>query len=83
MGAGLTWKSQHNYTCNSVAPSHQNLPGWHRFCPIRNPLDGSNVSIIIVGQGILDKDLLLLSLTFVGAGAQAQETAVFIMRTAP
>ena len=57
--------------------------GWHRFCPIRNPLDGSNVSIIIVGQGILDKDLPLLSLTFVGAGAQAQETAVFIMRTAP
>ena len=35
------------------------------------------MSIIIVGQGILDKDLLLLSLTFVGAGAQAQETAVF------
>ena len=27
MGAGLTWKSQHNYTCNSVAHSHQNLPG--------------------------------------------------------
>ena len=26
MGAGLTWKSQHNYTCNSVAHSHQNLP---------------------------------------------------------
>ena len=27
MGAGLTWKSQHNYTCNSVAHSHHNLPG--------------------------------------------------------
>ena len=26
MGAGLTWKSQHNYTCNSVAHSHHNLP---------------------------------------------------------
>ena len=26
MGTGLTWKSQHNYTCNSVAHSHHNLP---------------------------------------------------------
>ena len=26
MVAGLTWKSQHNYTCNSVAHSHHNLP---------------------------------------------------------
>ena len=29
MGAGLTWKSKHNYTCNSVAPSHHNLPASH------------------------------------------------------
>ena len=27
MGAGPLCKSQHNYTCNSVAHSHQNLPG--------------------------------------------------------
>ena len=26
MGAGPLCKSQHNYTCNSVAHSHQNLP---------------------------------------------------------
>ena len=37
MGTGLTWKSQHNYTCNSVAHSHHNLPALefnplHRDC---------------------------------------------------
>ena len=26
MGAGLTWKSQHYYTCSSVAHSHHNFP---------------------------------------------------------
>ena len=28
MGAGPLCKSQHNYTCNSVALSHHNLPGF-------------------------------------------------------
>ena len=28
MGAGPLCKSQHNYTCHSVALSHHNLPGW-------------------------------------------------------
>ena len=73
----VTYKRSLVQTPRSHRPIHWMAP------PLSNPLDGSNVSIIIVGQGILDKDLLLLSLTFVGAGAQAQETAVFIMRTAP
>ena len=39
--------------------------------PLSNPLDGSNVSIIITGQRILDTGLPLLSMTFVGAGGNA------------
>ena len=33
MGAGPLCKSQHNYTCNSVTHSHQNLPALHPCTP--------------------------------------------------
>ena len=50
MGAGLTWKSQHNYTCNSVAPSHHNLPGDTRHGADTVEDDGKVVTKVVEAE---------------------------------
>ena len=54
-----------------VQTRHSHRPIHWMGSPLSNPLDGSNVSIIITGQRILDTGLPFLSMTFVGAGGNA------------
>ena len=59
------------YKRSLVQTRHSHHPIHWMGSPLSNPLDGSNVSIIITGQRILDTGLPLLSMTFVGAGGNA------------
>ena len=67
----LETKVTHKRSLVRVQTRHGHRPIHWMGSPLSNPLDGSNVSIKITGQRILDTGLPLLSMTFVGAGGNA------------